>query len=189
MSGPLELLGNWLENLNHEGAPVLMTDHREIHEGEAYRQDVLSSGIADGGQIMALFWNPSGTAGKHAHTNVAMKIGGLSYGYLYENPDLAVTGTVLASINYNRAKAALKPAQWKVGSGPTINNPGTLLAGRFLGGTDATNPNEAASRGEERSGFEWVLDPSNVYLLVARQDAGTTVPGHIELEWYEHEET
>ncbi len=196
--GNNSLIEQWLSNLTEgEAAPVILYPHYNVHIGAAFSVGGLSSGIADGAQFNAAFWNisgthisPSGTTiALEAHSELLFSAGGQAYGYLYEGGELQSTGTLVIPTNLHRAypHGNRSPSQWRFAYQNGIKTLGTLLGGRFLGGTTGANPNAARSVGREESGLEWDLDPEQVYILVLHNASGATVPAQIIIEYYEKE--
>ena len=187
MGGPMEFLEDWLSNITERAAPVILKPHAAVHENIAYNVGGLSTGVADNAQIHLAFWNPSGSAGKEAHAAFEMSVGGQAFGFLYEGGSLQATGTFIEPVPLNREHAGDKPPQWRAGFNAPIKTLGTKLGNRFLGGSTGTNPNAARSEGRQQSGMEWILAPSQVYILVIHNVSGATVPAHIIIEYYEED--
>lgn len=183
--GPLELLEKWLRHLTDRAAPVILQPAHKLHMGFSHSAVGLSTGIADGGQIAMAFWNPSGTYGLLAHVRLEHTVGGESYAFLYEGGEISATGTFIEPPNRYRSVAADQPAQWKAGFMPTVNSLGTLLRHKFIGGGTGANPNAGRDEGESISTVGWILDPEHLYLLVVLNTSGATIPGHINIDWYE----
>lgn len=185
MTGPLELVEDWLRGLTEGNAPVILAPHAAVHENVAYSVGGLATGVLDNGQINLAFWNPSGSIGKEAHCSIAMAAGGQTFGFLYEGGSLQATGMFINPVPLNREHAGDKPPQWRGGFNAPIKTLGNLLGHRFLGGSTGANPNAGRTAGREESGFEWILAPSQVYILVLLNLSGATVPAHIIIEYYE----
>ncbi len=191
MSGPLESLELWLSGpgrgLTEGSAPVILMAHAAVHQNIAYSVNGLITGVADGGQINMAFWNPSGSIGKEAHTSIVMAAGGQAFGFLYEGGSISSTGTFIEPVPLNRVLAGDKPPQWRGGSQVVVNTLGTLLRDRFLGGSTGANPNAGRFAGREESGYEWILSPDQLYILVILNTSGAIVPVQIMLEYYEED--
>ena len=183
--GPLELLEKWLRHITDQAAPVILQPAHKLHMGQSHNAVGLSTGIADGGQIAMAFWNPSGTYGQEAHVRIAHSIGGQSYAFLYEGGEISATGTFIEPVNRFRSVADVNPSQWKAGFMPTVDSLGTRLRHKFIGGGTGANPNAGRDEGESISTIGWILDPEHLYLLVVLNTSGATIPGHIDIEWYE----
>lgn len=187
MTGPLELVENWLSNITERAAPVILKPHSAVHENIAYMVGGLSTGVLDNAQIHLAFWNPSGSSGKEAHSSFEMAVGGQAFGHLYEGGSLQATGTFLTPNPLNREHAGDKPPQWRAGFNAPIKTLGTKMGNRFLGGSTGANPNSARSEGRGESGFEWILNPSQLYIMLIHNVSGATVPAHIIIEYYEED--
>lgn len=187
MPGPLESIEKWLDGLTKGSAPVILKPLSAVHDNIAYMAGGLSTGVVDTAQIHLAFWNPSGSSGKVAHSSFEMAVGGQGFGFLYEGGSLQATGTFVVPKPLNREHAGDKPPQWRAGFNAPIKTLGTKVGNRFLGGSTGANPNSGRSEGRGESGMEWILDPSQVYILVIHNASGATVPAHIIIEYYEED--
>lgn len=194
MSGPLGTLGEWLMRGVKWGggaAPVILNHNLDNHVGNVFSSGYLSTGIADGDQINMLMWNPNGIDGLEAHSTLAAILGGRGYGILYDATEILTTGTVMGVARLNRVRdrqGVLSPNEWMISGDAAITDLGNQIGARFVPGSEGTNPNASHVGGTVNSGYSWILDPSNVYLMVLFNDSGATVPGQMVMEWSEEEQ-
>lgn len=194
MTGPMEALRDWLVRGVKWGdgaAPVILNHDLDNHEGNVFSSGFLVTGIADGTQINMIMWNPNGIDGKEAHSTLAAILGGRGYGILYDATEILTTGTVAGITRLNRVRErqdVLPPSQWMIAGNAAITNIGNQIGERYIPGSTGANPNAGRAAGTTRSGYAWILDPSNVYLMVLLNDSGAIVPGQMLIEWSEHDQ-
>lgn len=100
---------------------------------------------------------------------------GLSRYFFYENPTTSNNGTELAEYNRDRNSSAT-PAVALYHT-PTVSDTGTLIQSGYLGAKGAM--------GERMEDNEWILKPSEQYLLRLTNLSGTNNYYTITLDWYE----
>lgn len=194
MGGPLESLGKWLtkgQKWGHGAAPVIMNHNMDNHEGKIFTSGFMVTGIAIGEQINMLMWNPEGIDGLECHATLEAVLGGRGYGILYSGTEILTTGTMagVTRLNLVRERQGVLPAnEWQIAGNAAITDLGNQVGARYIPGSTGTNPNAARAGGTARSGYEWILDPANVYLMVLLNDSGAIVPGQMLIEWAEEEQ-
>lgn len=179
---PERLLQNWLHGADETtGAPnVIDTVHHEVHEGEMFHAGHTFSSVANGANADLLF-----TLGaKEAHTTFEVFAGGQVSVSLFEAPTVA-DGTTVPIYNMKRSSTNTPLATVK--HTPTVTATGStaLVNGRILPGG---NSPQTRVGGGIRQNVEWILAPTESYLLRVTNSSGTTIAVNIGLEWYEEEE-
>lgn len=163
------------------GAVVtLETINHEVHEGEMFHVAYTNSSVSNGANVDVLLV----TGAKEAHTVWEVFAGGQVTVSLYEAPTVTEgnEGTALTAYNMKRSSANTPTAA--VYHTPTVGATGsvTLVNGRILPG--GTSPTTRVGGGI-RSGSEWILDASTMYLMRVNNSSGGAIAVNVVMEWYE----
>lgn len=153
--------------------------HHQIHLGHLYEASALDTNVADAGTFEVLV--QTGLASPHLRGQFAAA--GSARIQIYEGSAFSDAGTPVAAVNRNRNSA--NTAEATVTHTPTISDDGDLLLDDLLpGGLGVLG----RSIGSSLSTFEeFVLKPSENYLLRLTNISGTASPVSISLAFYEVE--
>lgn len=181
MTGPRELTGRWLRNINHGCAPFMDSVVLAIHKGCAFETGHIFSGVADGAQASFLLV-PSDN--QEAHIVLATAAGGLAVWHLYEEPTIVASGTVVGVNNLNRHYGN-KKSEWLAFHTPSISDVGDHLKSGIIPGSVAGVV--GADIANIRATAERVLCTDHSYLLVVQNQSGGAVLVEVSGEWCEAE--
>ena len=157
---------------------MIDVEHHEIHEGEAYHASHLFEDVADDGGVF--FRLKPNTENCEYHLALATAVGGSSRAYLYRNPTLTNSGTVVGPRNRNEWYDS-DTGTLSVRHTPTITANGTRYKSTVIPG----GSKNFASGGAAIGRLEWILRYPYDYLIRVVNVSGGVVDVSIELEWYE----
>lgn len=169
-----------------DAAVVILYEHHEIHEGDAFLAHHSAGSKGDGDMINIYLKTPNTT--KRLHMFAKWASSGAGYFRILEAPTVtANTGTnAVVAVNRERNSAttstivdnATTPAANKYGKDVTVTGNGTVLVEEFSG-------TAKTSAAEGRSDNEFILKANTAYVFQVESDAaGLTL--WLNLNWYEH---
>lgn len=150
-------------------------EHHEVHEGEMFTLSNLAS-LANGATSEILFVvGPT----KNPHIRFEAIADGVTNLYFYETPTYSSTGIAITEYDMNRSTA--NSSEGTFYSDPTITNAGTALITGYIAGGEKS----FRTGGEVRSGSEFVLATSEVYLFRVVNNSGIGGSVLSLIEFYE----
>lgn len=150
-------------------------EHARIHEGRGFAVSLTAS-VANAANFDLLLKNP---AASHPHLRLYKITAQDAPGTvrLYENPTTTLDGAAEPALNLNRNSANV--ADLAVFSSPTVSAAGTQLEADFIAGEKKTGGSMVDVT------QEWILKPSEDYLLRYTNNSGVTTAISVNLFWYE----
>ena len=165
---------------------VISTDHKYIHEGQAFSASIETTSIAAGGSYEIRFKTPASTVGYvHARPTSISTTANLTKLAFYEGATFSGNGTAVTPLNRNRPTSATTAATL-VGKAATSSDTGDFMYAFTVGA--GGGPQTRAGGGLPGEADEWVLKADTEYLIVVSNIGSTTATvGYINLFWYEEE--
>lgn len=180
MGGVLEQLDGWLQDSHF---PVVQDAfHDAVNEGRAFGNGHIWTGTASNAQQNVLINGMGATKECVAQWIIA---GGADlHFFIYEDPTVLTTGTMMGGINFNRtlgnAPASLAP-QWLLSRGAGVSSIGTLIRQRFIPGGGA---------GQTQGGFiefpfKFVFAPGHRYWISLLNAGNGAETMSLLFDWFE----
>lgn len=166
MGGVLEQLDGWLQDSHF---PVVQDAfHDAVNEGRAFGNGHIWTGTASNAQQNVLINGMGATKECVAQWIIA---GGADlHFFIYEDPTVLTTGTVMGGINFNRtlgnAPASLAP-QWLLSRGAGISSIGTLIRQRFIPGGALAKRKADSSNSRSSSSSRRATDTGLAFSMLA----------------------
>lgn len=160
---------------DHDGRHLVIdTVHDQVHRGHLFQVDHDTGDVANATEVDLLLQVGS----RHPH----LVFGGDSTGAflieLYEGTTFSAIGS--SKNVYNKQRGSSKTSSVTVTSGPTLDDDGTKIGIRMIGGGKRVGGAIELSRGAE-----WNLNPDTGYLVRATNISGQSARVVIALDWYE----
>lgn len=156
--------------------------HKKVHDGLMYHAEYLAASIANNASLDLLLT----TGAVMPHLVISPSTGGACTFYLYsQDGTFNVTGgTPVPIYNMKRSSAAVAGIM-AIAHTPVVTNPGTTpIITRFIPGGSSQ---QTRIGGGVRTGTEWILKPSQKYLMRLTNVSGASIAISCAFEWYEED--
>lgn len=166
--------GELVDSSKH-GLVLVEVAHARIHQGVFFTGSVFDLAVADDASLDVL-WRPA--VGSDVHARGGVSVAGDSELFVFEDPTISATGSVVPLQNRNRQVSITPTLQ--IFSGPTVTTPGTELEHSFLG----------AGQKKEAGGNivifdEWLLNDQLDYLVRVFNRSGAAASVSVSTGHYE----
>jgi len=161
---------------------VIDGSHRMVHDGYFFQTSGKQTGFINGAD-KHFFINVPARCYPHIQTMV-LNFGRGDIDFVaFENPTVSAVGTPITAMNVNRGSD--NTPDLELYAEPTVTDDGTNIFTLWAPPTGTGTGQSANGIAGVGQAGEWLLKPSNTYLIRLTNNSGATIDWSYEFSWYE----